>query len=503
MATVIGLAGARRNAATAIAMDGRVLAVCEQERVTRVRGVGLVPGTLPEEAIDCILRAARRRPEEVTAYVSAEPGIEIPRQLPLTRLDHHFGHAATALYSSPFDEAIVVVCDRHSEHGVSVWHGNRQGLRRENFAWEGPGPAEVYSATAAAFGFGDDGQEYRIEALARLGAGACAEAAASLIGFDGHRLAIGPEYKARVAEWAGLNGNQQPLLRRAEIADGIQRRLGAILIDLLKRVRSDGGPPQLCITGGLFYNSYFTTLIAQSGIFERTFVPINPGNAGVAVGSSLAVDAARPRTASLSPFLGPEYDPVEIKAVLDNCKVPYDYLDDGAVIGRTTAALLKGKLVGWFQGRMEWGARALGNRSILASPRSPYTLENLNVFLKQREPHRSYGVSVCLEDAPDYFEGPPTSTFMEFEFEAKDPDLFRPLMPVKRTRLRVQTVDHDPALFRRLLKTFGEASGLPVLVNTSFNGFHEPIVCTPRDAVRVFYGTGLDMAVIGNFVLEK
>jgi carbamoyltransferase len=92
---------------------------------------------------------------------------------------------------------------------------------------------------------------------------------------------------------------------------------------------------------------------------------------------------------------------------------------------------------------------------------------------------------------------------MEFEFEAKDPDLFQPLMPVKRTRLRVQTVDHAPALFRRLLKTFGEASGLPVLVNTSFNGFHEPIVCTPRDAVRVFYGTGLDIAVIGNFVLEK
>ena len=152
---------------------------------------------------------------------------------------------------------------------------------------------------------------------------------------------------------------------------------------------------------------------------------------------------------------------------------------------------------------MEWGARALGNRSILANPCSPYTLENLNTFLKQREPHRSYGVSVCLEDAPAYFDGPPASPFMEYEFDTKDPDLFRPLMPVKRTRLRVQTVDHAPVLFRRLLKMFGQASGVPVLVNTSFNGFHEPIVCTPRDAVRVFYGTGLDMAVIGNFILEK
>jgi carbamoyltransferase len=152
---------------------------------------------------------------------------------------------------------------------------------------------------------------------------------------------------------------------------------------------------------------------------------------------------------------------------------------------------------------MEWGARALGNRSILASPAIPYTLENLNVFLKHREPHRSYGVSVCLEDAPRFFEGPPASPFMEFEYAAKDPDSFRHLMPFKTNRLRVQTVEHVPALFRRLLKMFGEASALPVLVNTSFNGFHEPIVCTPRDAVRVFYGTGLDMAVLGNFVLEK
>ena len=377
------------------------------------------------------------------------------------------------------------------------------GLAPTDFTWQGPSPAEIYSATAAAFGFDDEGQEHRIEALARLGAGACTEAAESLIGFDGQRLTIEPQYQARVAEWLGSNGNMQPLLRRAEIADGIQRRLGRILIDLLERLRSDDVPSNLCITGGLFYNSYFTTLIAQSGLFQSTFVPINPGNAGVAVGSSLAVDVPQPRGANLSPFLGPEYDPFEIKAVLDNCKVPYDYVDDGAVIARTVGALLKGKLVGWFQGRMEWGARALGNRSILANPHNPYTLENLNIFLKQRELHRSYGVSVCLEDAPAYFEGEPASPFMEFEFEARDPDLFRTLMPVKRTRLRVQTVDHAPALFRRLLKTFGQASGLPVLVNTSFNGFHEPIVCTPRDAVRVFYGTGLDMAVIGNFVLEK
>ncbi len=115
------------------------------------------------------------------------------------------------------------------------------------------------------------------------------------------------------------------------------------------------------------------------------------------------------RSAPLSPFLGPGYDPGEIKATLDNCKLSYDYVHDGLVIERTARVLSQGKFVGWFQGRMEWGPRALGNRSILASPLAPFVLENLNAFLKHREPHRSYSVSVCAEDLPRYFRGPATS----------------------------------------------------------------------------------------------
>jgi len=205
----------------------------------------------------------------------------------------------------------------------------------------------------------------------------------------------------------------------------------------------------------------------------------------------------------MSPFLGPEFSPQEIKAVLDNCKLSYDYLRTGQVIDRTTAALARGQLVGWFQGRMEWGPRALGHRSILASPVAPYVLENLNVFLKQRKPHETYSVVVRAEDLPRYFRGPAKSAFMEYEYEVLDANLLKSVLPENATRLRVQTVDESAGMLYDLIRAFGDVAGVPMLVNTSFNGFNEPIVCNPRDAVRVFYGTGLDMAVLGSMVLVK
>jgi carbamoyltransferase len=130
-------------------------------------------------------------------------------------------------------------------------------------------------------------------------------------------------------------------------------------------------------------------------------------------------------------------------------------------------------------------------------------LENLNTFLKQRESFRAYGLSVCIEDAPQYFSGRAPSRFMELEYEVLDRTRFRHVLPDGVRRLRVQTIEEQPALFRQLHRAFGKATGVGVLVNTSFNGFHEPMVCCPRDAVRVFYGGGLDMAILGGFVLRK
>ena len=247
-------------------------------------------------------------------------------------------------------------------------------------------------------------------------------------------------------------------------------------------------------------------MVQASGLYDVTFVPVNPGNPGLAAGAALAAPGRQqPRDTgdAVSPFLGTASSASEIKKTLENCKLSFGWLDEEPLIEQTVEALASGQLVGWFQGRMEWGPRALGNRSILASPLSKYVTENLNVFLKHREPYRSYGVAVCQADAPTYFEGRVSSPFMEREYHAKDPGRFEGLLSATHAPIRVQTVRDSSPLFQKLLKAFGEKTGVPMLVNTSFNGFREPIVCTPRDAVRVFYGTGLDMAVLGNFVLRK
>jgi carbamoyltransferase len=505
MSNILGIAGASRNAALALCSAGRIVGVCEQERVSRTRRAALPPGRLPREALDTILNLGACAEGDISTYAVAEAAIQLPPEHHVEHLDHHHAHAAAAFYSSAFTDAEILICDRHRFPELTVWRADETGIRQEDFPWVGPGFATVYSQTAEAFGFRGNGDEHRLEALARVGASRSSSAAPAFA-YRGDHLDIPHTFQAAIASVVGRNGSTASVEERASLANDLQRQLGGLLLQVVADIKRRFGGRNLCLGGGLFYNSYFVTLIAESGIYDRVFVPPNPGNAGVAVGASCAVAASGARLVrdgALSPFLGPEFGPGEIKATLDNCKVSYDYLRDGQRIDRTTHALATGKLVGWFQGRMEWGSRALGHRSILASPVAPYVLENLNVFLKQREPYRTYSVSVCLEDLPRYFRGPAASPMMEYEYEVVDRDLLARLLPLRATRLRVQTVDAAAGLFYQLIRAFGDLTGVPMLVNTSFNGFNEPIVCSPRDAVRVFYGTGLDMAVLDSLVLVK
>jgi len=508
MSVVVGISGASRNASLALCRDGRIVAVCEQERVTRTRRAGLRRGELPRETLGTVLKMAGCTEDEVESYAVAERAIELPPECRLQHVDHHYAHAATAFYGSPFTDATILVCDRHSVPELTVWRGDENGLTQEDFTWLGPGFATLFSQAAAAFGFAAEGDEHRLEALARVGERRCNSALPTIAYREDHLL-VPRTWQACIASLLAREATSDaPRLsaRCASLAEQVQRHLGGLLVQVAADMNRRLDGRNLCLAGGLFYNSYFTTLLAESGLYERTFVPANPGNAGVSIGAALVVAAngtPLPRDGALSPFLGPEFAPDEIKSTLDNCKLSYDYLRNGQLIERTTSALAKGQLVGWFHGRMEWGSRALGNRSILASPVAPYVLENLNMFLKQREPHRPYSVAVCAEDLPRYFRGPTASPFMEYEYDVVDRELLQPLLSQNATRLRVQTVDESAGVFYQLIRAFGDLTGVPMLVNTSFNGFNEPIVCNPRDAIRVFYGTGLDMVVLDGLVVQK
>jgi len=501
---VVGISGGKRNPAAAVAVGGRLVAFCEQERLTRVRGGGLRPGQLPEEALNAILNLAGAGRDEIYTYMAAEEAVSLAHDLPCVRLDHHQCHAAAAFLTSPFDAATILVCDQNSNPQVSLWQGEGRDIVNLQHPWGGHGFAALFADASRLFGFAS-GQEHRLEALARLDSGAESARISPALRYSDGFLHVDPEWQSMLTAWLHEYGADWPLQHGARVASAFQRALGDVLVEFVADIRRSSAATRLCLGGGLFYNTYFNTRVATAGAFDDVFVAPNPGNAGLAAGAALAIK--RPELPSVreavSPFLGPEYSLEEIKAVLDNCKLSYECRSHDELVAICVDNLLAGRLVGWFQGRMEWGHRALGNRSILANPLSPYVLENLSTFLKQRERHRSYGLSVCEEQASQYFEGPRRSAWMEYDYRVKDPSLLRHVLPAGAETLRVQTVAADAHLFRQLHHAFGAASGVGVLVNTSFNGFSEPIVCSPRDAIRVFFGTGLDVLVLGRFIVRK
>ena len=502
-AVVVGISGARQNATVAVATGGRLLACCEQERITRVRSEGLRPGTLPAEALRAALGNVQAVQKGDVTFVAAEPDVVLPSAVSQARVDHHFAHAATAALTSPFHAAAVLVCDQHGNPPVSVWSWDGGRLGKADWPWAGEGFADLYSQCAQLFGFGPRG-EHRLEALARLDGSDRRDALESLIHYAGARLVVRPEWASTVARSLAGPGGAPGSARSASIAGSFQRSLGDALVALVQDIRRRFPYENLSLGGGLFYNTYLNTRLVESGAFSRVFVPLNPGNAGVAVGAALAGSQDTIlQSAPVSPFLGPQFTMEEIKATLDNCKLVYEYVSEQEVVQSVVRELSRGALVGWFQGRMEWGHRSLGHRSILANPFSPHVLENLNAYLKHREPYRTYGLSVCEEEAPRHFHVCAPSRFMELEYALRDPQTFRHILPEGVRTLRVQTLPQDAGLFRELHHAFGRVASGGVLVNTSFNGLHEPIVCTPRDAVRVFYGTGLDLLVLGQFVIRK
>jgi carbamoyltransferase len=500
---VVGVSGVQQNATVAVATGGRLIACCEQERISRVRSEGLRPGTLPAEALRAALGNGQTGQAGAVTFVAAEPGVVLPSAVSQVSVDHHFAHAATAALTSPFPAAAVLVCDQHGNPPVSVWSWDGGRLGNVEWPWAGEGFAALYSQCAQLFGFGLRG-EHRLEALARLNGSDRDDAIESLIDYAGRGLVARPEWAGTVARSLATAGGLVGSARSASIAGSFQRSLGDALVALVQDVRRRFPHENLCLGGGLFYNTYLNTRIVESGAFSRVFVPLNPGNAGVAVGAALArSQGAMLQSAPVSPFLGPHFTMEEIKATLDNCKLVYEYLSEHEIVQTVVRELERGALVGWFQGRMEWGHRSLGHRSILANPFSPHVLENLNAYLKQREPYRTYGLSVCEEEAPRHFHVCAPSRSMELEYALRDPQIYRHVLPDGVRTLRVQTLSLDAGLFRELHQAFGRVAPGGVLVNTSFNGLHEPIVCTPRDAIRVFYGTGLDLLVLGQFVIRK
>jgi carbamoyltransferase len=406
----------------------------------------------------------------------------------LVSIDHHEAHAASAFFASPFEQATVITLDRDGDLRCGArWlgEGNHLSLQREILSPDSIG--ELYGRVTQLLEFRPRSEEHLVQWLSATGKPRYVDVFEELMrGHDFDDLA-----QRLGSKWD-----------RADVAASIQKALENYVMGLA----GDGG--NLCLAGGVAWNALMVSALESSGKYSGVFAQPAAGNAGTALGAALHVwhENGGSRIDAGGYALGPEYTAAEIKQVLENCKLRFQLLPTvPETIGAAVQQLKEDRIVAWMQGRMEFGPRALGHRSILASPHDPYAAENLNAYIKHREGFRKFAASVPAELAAQYFEAGPNARHLATVSRVKPEyaEQFRGAV-LSRDLVRVHTVSQeDNPLYWQLLHAYGESTGLPVLYNTSFNLFGEPLVCTPRDAVRSFYSSGIDAMIAGNFLLEK
>jgi carbamoyltransferase len=421
---------------------------------------------------------------------------------------HHLAHAASAFHASPFTQAAVLTLDGRGEKATTSYAAGA-GTRLE---WLGQvhlphSLGLLYERVTEYLGFLHSSDEYKVMALASFGK------PRYLVEFrDIVRLGAKGQYTIaplRLDERFGpARQRGGPLEQRHyDLAHSLQVVLEESTLELSRWLHQETGADNLCMAGGVALNCVMNARLRDRGPFKEIWVQPAAGDAGTALGAALWIDVRERGSDERAwvmdhAFLGPAYDDAEIEQFLRWSKTPYRRLAD--VAKQTADLLVQDKVIGWFQGRLEFGPRALGARSILASPIHAEMQARLN-DIKDREDFRPVAPVVLEEEAANWFAGARVSPFMLFVFDVL-PDKADRIPAVRHVdgTARVQTINRaqNPAYYD-LLKAFQKQTGVPVLVNTSFNTRGEPIVCTPRDAVESFWTSPLDALVIGSFLIEK
>lgn len=463
--------------------------------------------------------------------------------------EHHQSHAASAFYPSPFEEAAVLTMDGVGEWATSslaIGRGNRLEIIKELHFPHSLGL--LYSAFTYYTGFKVNSGEYKVMGLAPYGQPKYAQQI-----FD-HLIDVKEDGSFRLNQeyfdyctglkmtnkkfdqlFGGPARKSEETLtqREMDLAASIQYVCEEVVLKLGRSIAKETGMKNLCLAGGVALNCVANGKLLRDGCFENIWIQPAAGDAGGALGAALAAHywhlnqprQINPNDSMRGSYLGPEFKTDEIQKRLKQSQAQFDVLSDADVIEKTAQALSDGKAIGWFQGRMEFGPRALGGRSILGDPRSPTMQKNLNLKVKFRESFRPFAPSVLSEDVSDWFDVNTTSPYMllvadvhkkhQKQMTAEQSKLFGiEKLNVSRSEIpavthvdysaRVQTVHADTnPKYHALIKRFKDKTGCPVVVNTSFNVRGEPIVCTPEDAFRCLMGTEIDVLVVGNCWVER
>jgi carbamoyltransferase len=423
-------------------------------------------------------------------------------------VEHHIAHAASAFFPSPFSHAAVLTIDGRGEKTTTSYYlGEGSDLTKISEVFMPHSLGLLYEAVTSYLGFLHSSDEYKVMALASYGKPVFLNDFRSMIhvGENGKYTISDLKLEERFGK---ARKRDEPFLpHHFDIAYSLQKVLEETVLQLVNWFQKETGEENLCMAGGVALNCVLNGVIRDYSHFKNIWVQPASGDAGTALGAALWVDAQLRKDEKKSftmdhCYWGPEYSDEEVENFLKWTKVPYRKLEN--VAKETAAILAEDKIIGWFQGRMEFGPRALGARSILASPIHAEMQAKLN-DIKDREDFRPVAPVVLESEAGEWFEGAGQSPYMLFVYCVRS-DKANKIPAVRHVdgTARIQTVNEEQhPRYYALLKEFKKLTGVPVLVNTSFNTRGEPIVCTPRDAIECFWTSPFDALVINSFLLEK
>lgn len=423
-------------------------------------------------------------------------------------VDHHLAHEASAFLAAPFDECAVLTMDGRGELATTSYgfcqERRYRRLKQVNLPHS---LGLLYESVTDYLGFLHASDEYKVMALASYGKPVYARQFHDVLQYRGDG-----DYAVRPAQWSELFGPARErgtefTQRHMDIAASLQLVLEETVLKMAHWLHEETGAGKLAMAGGVALNCVMNARVRDHGPFDEVWVQPASGDAGTALGAALWTDAQQSRLSARRwrmehAFLGPAYDDNEIEAFLLQSTLRYRRAAD--LPAEVADLLMRNKVIGWFQGSMEFGPRALGARSILASPLEAAMQQRLNQ-IKDREDFRPVAPVVLEEEAANWFVGGGKSPFMVFVYDVR-PDKAHRIPAVRHVdgTARIQTINRaQNPLYYDLLHAFAQRCGVPVLINTSFNTRGEPVVCTPRDALESFCATPLDALAIGSFIVEK
>ncbi|MCY3615338.1 MAG: carbamoyltransferase [Bacteroidetes bacterium] len=578
MTYILGISCWYHDSAACLLKDGIIIAAAQEERFTRVKHDASLPvnaiawclshAGITAEDLSIVsyydkpfLKFERLLetylsgvPQGIPSFIKAMPvwlkrSLWIPDILrkeigfrgTLLFCEHHESHAASAFFPSPFDRAAIITTDGVGEWATtSLGIGNRSGIVLKEEIHFPHSLGLLYSTFTGYCGFRVNSGEYKLMGLAPYGeprfVQTILDELVDLKEDGSYRLNIryfsfpwGLRMYSRAFEdlFGGRARSPESSITRRELdlARSIQVVTEEVVQRMARRAATESGERKLCMAGGVALNCVANGKLLRSGLFEEIWIQPAAGDAGGALGAALMAwhDYAQvPREACVPDAmegakLGPSYDADDIRAALETASMPYEELSEEPLCRRTAESLAAQKVIGWFQGRMEYGPRALGNRSILADPRQLRMQRHVNQSIKFRENFRPFAPAVLVEKVSDWFDMNNESPYMLLTAQVRDAhirgeglerqrNIESPIAAVTHVdgSARVQTVsEQGNSLFYRLLQKFEALTGCPVLVNTSFNVRGEPIVCAPEDAIRCFQDTHMDILVIGPFWVSK